>query len=181
VTLTIRHILFPTDFSDVAREAGATAVALARQFGAALTILYVVPPVTDPSPSAGLSALAAELGPGLAIKTEVASGIPARRIVSYAQQHGIDLIVMGTHGRTGLSRALLGSVTEAVVRRAPCRVLTVPATPAASEPASVPAEAGATCIVCRVASTDLVCEPCRARIRGEALERKRAAERAARD
>jgi nucleotide-binding universal stress UspA family protein len=178
--VTLRRILFPTDFSDVSREAGATAAALARQFDAELTILYVVPPVTDPSPSERLGPLAAELGQGITIKTEVASGIPARRIVAYAQQHGIDLIVMGTHGRTGISRALLGSVTEAVVRRAPCRVLTVPAPAPVTEPATPPADAGATCIVCRVASVDLVCEFCRARIRGEGRERKPAAERAAR-
>jgi nucleotide-binding universal stress UspA family protein len=177
VSLTVRRVLFPTDFSDASRAAGATAAAVARQFGAELTVLYVVPPVTDPSPSKGLAALAAELDQGVAVKTEVASGIPARRIVAYARQHDIDLIVMGTHGRTGLSRALLGSVTEAVVRRAPCRVMVVPATPAEAERASEQLEAGATCIVCRVASTDLVCEPCRARIRGEALERKRKAER----
>jgi nucleotide-binding universal stress UspA family protein len=62
-------------------------------------------------------------------------GHPADAIVQYAQNkdHGIDLIAMGTHGRTGLSRLLMGSVAEAVVRRAPCPVLTIKQ-PAAKTP-----------------------------------------------
>jgi nucleotide-binding universal stress UspA family protein len=180
VSLTVRRILFPTDFSHASREAGRTAVSMAQQFGAHLTILYVVPPVTDPSPSEGLGALAAELAPGMAVATEVAAGIPARKIVEHARRHGIDLIVMGTHGRTGLSRALLGSVAEAVVRRAPCRVLTVPATVSEPEPVAELEERPPACVVCRAPSADLICEPCRARIRGEALERKRGEERAGR-
>ena len=54
---------------------------------------------------------------------EVQSGPPADRIVGYANEHDIDLIVMGTHGRTGLGRLLMGSVAEAVVRQAECPVL----------------------------------------------------------
>ena len=175
--LNIRRILFPTDFSDASNVAGRAAVALARQVGANLTILYVVPPVTDPAPSAGLGALAAELAPGMAVKTETVSGIPARKIAEYARRQGTDLIVMGSHGRTGLSRALLGSVAEAVVRRSPCPVLIVPTTPAEAELVAEPPEAAASCVVCRRPSVDLICEPCRVRIRGEALERKRREER----
>jgi Universal stress protein family len=103
------------------------------------------------------------------VKTEVLSGIPARKIDEYARRHRIDLIVMGSHGRTGLSRALLGSVAEAVVRRGPCPVLVVPPPPR-FEPTIEPAEI-APCIVCRGPSIHLVCDPCRTRIRGEGLER----------
>jgi nucleotide-binding universal stress UspA family protein len=124
--MALRRILLATDFSDASDAAGRTAVALARQCDAELTIVYVVPPVTDPSPSEGIGALAAELAPGLAVKTEVLSGIPTRKIAEYARRQGIDLIVMGSHGRSGLSRALLGSVAEGVVRRGPCPVLVVP-------------------------------------------------------
>jgi nucleotide-binding universal stress UspA family protein len=175
--LTIRRILFATDFSDASYVAGRAAVALARQVGADLTFLYVVPPVTDPSPSAGLGAIAAELAPGMAVRTEVLSGIPARKIAEYARQQRSDLIVMGSHGRTGLTRALLGSVAEAVVRRSPCPVLIVPPTLAEPEPLPERAEVVAHCIVCHAPSVDLVCEACRARIRGEALGRKRREER----
>lgn len=180
--LTIREILFPTDFSEASRGAGLVAAAFARHFGARLHVLHVVPPVTDPTTApAALRAAAAELDGGLAVVTAITSGVAARQIVTYAQRHAIDLIVMGTHGRTGVTRALLGSVVEAVVRRAPCRVLAVPATPAPA-PAAAAAEAEelGTCLVCSNPSTDLICERCRARIRGEALERKMREERAGR-
>jgi Universal stress protein family len=102
--------------------------------------------------------------------------------VDYARRNTVDLVVLGTHGRTGVSRAVLGSVAEAVIRRARCRVLTVPATlpPAAVPPEDVE-ETTAFCAVCRAVSRDdLICETCRAKIRGEALERKLREERAGR-
>lgn len=175
MALTIHRILFPTDFSDASDAAGRTAVALARQFDAGLTMLYVVPPVTDPSPAERIGARAAELAPGLAVKTEVLSGIPARKIADYARRNRMDLIVVGSHGRTGVSRALLGSVAEGVVRRSPCPVLVVPAD--ASLPAAEPAEEAARCIVCQGIAIDLVCDSCRVRIRGTALEREPREER----
>ncbi len=91
---------------------------------------------------------------------------------------------MGTHGRTGVSQAILGSVAETVVRLAPCLVMTVP--PAvlekrdavsAAPPAAVAARP---CLVCGGPSEDLICEGCRTRIRAEALDQKREAERPAR-
>jgi hypothetical protein len=108
----------------------------------------------------------------------------AFQIVDYARRHAIDLIVLGTHGRTGFSHALLGSVAEAVTRRAQCRVLTVPAmlpgAPAA--PAVIDeVEERTPCRVCGAETQDeLICGACRARIRGEALERKLREERAGR-
>ena len=183
--LLVRNVLFATDFSDASRLAGESAAAFARHFGARLHVLHVVPPVTDPTPApAVLRAVAAELERELPVVTAIASGRVARHIVDYARRNAIDLIVIGTHGRTGFSHALLGSVAEAVTRRARCRVLTVPAS--LSE-ATLPTaggeavEAPTRCRVCGAETPDeLVCEACRARIRGEALEQKLRPERAGR-
>src|SRR6266508_503660 len=161
--MTIHDVLFATDFSDASRLAGETAAEFARHFGARLHVLHVVPPVTDPTP---------------------APGRVARQVVDYARRNAIDLIVLGTHGRTGVSHALLGSVAEAVTRRARCRVLTVPATlPGTSTaPALIEeAEKPTSCRVCGAEAQDeLICETCRARIRGEALDHKLREERAGR-
>ena len=182
--LNIRDVLFATDFSDVSRLAGQTAADFARQLGARLHVLHVVPPVTDPTPAPeALRAAAAQLGAGPAIVTAVASGRAASQILDYARRHGVGLIVLGTHGRTGVSHALLGSVAEAVVRRARCPVLAVPAgtPPAPGAAAQVEEAPQAACAVCHGPTRDdLICESCRARIRGEALERKRGEERGGR-
>ena len=182
--LIFRDILFATDFSETSRLAGQTAAELARHFGARLHVVHVVPPVTAPTPApAALKTAAAELAAGLSPVTAVLSGRVATQIVNYARRHGTGLIVLGTHGRTGVSRALLGSVAEAVMRRAPCRVLTVPpgATGAPAPTAIEDVEETTSCVVCGQTSRgDLICEGCRARIRGEALEHKRAEERGGR-
>lgn len=180
--MTIREVLFPTDFSPAARVAGRVAADYARHFGARLHVLHVVPPVTDPTTTPeGLRDAVADLGGGgLTVVTASATGLVARQIAEYARRHRIDLVVMGSHGRTGATRALLGSVIDGVIRRAPCQVLAVPMTPSPGEPAAE-AEAAATvatCAVCRKPSHEVICEPCRARIRGESLERKRREERA---
>jgi len=185
-TLRCRNVLFATDFSQPSRLAGKIAAELARHFGARLHVLHVVPPVTDPTPAApALRAAVAELEAGLAVVTASATGRAASEIVKYARRNAIDLIVLGTHGRTGFSRALLGSVAEGVTRRAGCPVLTVPAVRAGTPPtpAMEPNEVEETnsCVVCGAATQDdLICEPCRAKIRGEALGRKRSEERAGR-
>ena len=183
--LTIRDVLFATDFSEASRAAGQTAAAVARHFGARLHVLHVVPPVTDPTLAPeSLRAVVGDLEAGVPVVTAITSGRVAREIVGYARRAGIDLVVLGTHGRTGVSRALLGSVAEAVIRRARCRVLTVPASVPAPTPAAAPTEEveeTTACAVCGGASVDdLICEACRARIRGEALERKLSEERAGR-
>lgn len=182
VNLAIQKILFPTDFSPASESAGRTAVDFARHFQARLHVLHVVPPVTDPTPAPGtMVAVVARLASDLPVVSEILSGPPARRIVAYARRAEIDLIVMGTHGRTGVSHLLLGSVAEAVVRRAPCRVLTVPAGLEPRAPvAALPPEGGTRCIVCGKPSPDLICEACRAIIRGEALGEKLRVERAGR-
>ena len=178
MSLRVREVLFATDFSDAAQQAGRTAADLARHFGARLHVMHVVGPDRDPEPApAGLRSAVEVLGPDVRTVAVTTSGSPAREIVAYAAAHAIDLIVIGTHGRTGVSRALLGSVAEAVVRRAPCRVLTVPLVlePAA---ASVVAPEPDRCVVCRQVSDDLICTHCRALIRGESLGSKYARERA---
>lgn len=178
--LTIREILFPTDFSDVARTAGRTAADLARRFGARLHVLHVTAPVVGIASPDTLQRAVDDLGTGVTTVTASAAGTPAAEIVAYAARAGVDLIVMGTHGRSGVSRALLGSVTEGVVRRATCRVLTVPARLEPTVPVPPPEAEKEACIVCARPSPDLICAPCRALIRGESLVRKRAEERAGR-
>jgi nucleotide-binding universal stress UspA family protein len=176
-------VLIATDFSETAEEAARVASDYARGSAGRLHILHVVSPASDAVADARLERLAADVGGGMSVVTAVRSGVPAAAIVQYALQHGADLIVVGTHGRTGVSRALIGSVAERVVRTAPCPVLTVPRRwrRSAAAPAVVEVEGEAPhCIVCAKTSADLVCESCRARIRGEALERKQREERAGR-
>lgn len=140
--LPIRTILHPTDFSGRSEDAFRAACSLARDHNSRVVVLYVRAPATvaygevgpvveDPvgTPEDVRLRLAArlDLDPGLDIEYRVADGDPAEEVVSEARVLGADLIVMGTHGRTGLSRLLMGSVAEAVLRRAPCPVLTLKA------------------------------------------------------
>jgi nucleotide-binding universal stress UspA family protein len=179
-------ILFATDFSATSDAAGRIAREAARQAnGAVLHIVHVVPPVTDPFDSGErLAEVAAALRDAVPVTTELLHGRPGRQIVDYACRHKIGLIVVGTHGRTGVSRALLGSVAEAVVRLAPCPVLTVP--PASLDGATaygvVPQaieSSRSRCLICAggIEEDELVCEPCRTRVRAAAPERKIEAER----
>ena len=184
--LNIREILFATDFSDASANAARLAVQTARRLGSRLHVLHVVPPVTDPAPSRReLADLAKALERDVQLLPELRSGSAPREIVGYAARNAIDMIVIGAHGRTGLSRVLLGSVAEAVMRRAPCPVLVVPGrrspqrttTPATDVDVDLHPQH---CVVCAKLAMELICEPCRARIRGEALERKLEEERAGR-
>jgi nucleotide-binding universal stress UspA family protein len=180
--MRLNEILFPTDFSPASEAAGRIAREMALQAGARLHVLHVVPPVTDPSlPAERLARTAQSLADGLRVETALLSGWAGRNIVDYAREKRIDLIVVGTHGHTGITHAILGSVAETVVRLAPCLVLTVPASILAGRtaaPAAPPAVASPRpCLVCGKASDELICEACRTRIRGEALEQKRVAER----
>jgi len=144
----IRQILVPVDFSEHSREALDYAAELARPFGASLDVLHVweapafVPPAS--LPDAGVADLSlvelvkanaersldefvtAATKRGVKVRrAEVQPGTPAHSIVDFAKSGGYDLIVIGTHGRTGIARAVIGSVAERVVRHAPCAVLTV--------------------------------------------------------
>jgi nucleotide-binding universal stress UspA family protein len=188
--MSFRTIVLATDFSPAAREAESLAGELARQAGATLHLVHVLPLLFSPGEAAQrLATVEGAVGPGLKRVTALLFGSAARAIVTYARDQGADLIVVGTHGRTGVSRVLMGSVAEAVARLAPCPVLTVPAS-AEGAATETPKEAAARtaaetpasrrCAVCAGETEDLICETCRARIRGEALEQKRDAERSGR-
>ena len=180
----VRQILIATDFSDEADGALRLAVEYARHFGARLHLFHVYS--ADEVEVTRLLADAAQLAkPDVAVTVSSAGGDPADEILRYALTQGVDLIVMSSHGRSGVSRLLLGSVADRVLRHAMCPVLVVPARAVAHEAALVQAGAVAhgtsapqrPCLVCATPSRDLICSGCRARIRGEALEHKRREER----
>jgi nucleotide-binding universal stress UspA family protein len=139
--LAIRTILHPTDFSGHSAYAFQMACALARDYKARLIVLHV-----EPQPVAVLGGLPAvpplpveydrenlltqlrrvqPFDPAVRVERRLVTGDPVAEILRAAQEQSCDLIVMGTHGRTGLGRLLMGSVAEHVVRRAPCLVLTL--------------------------------------------------------
>jgi len=145
--MTIKHILVPTDFNPDSEAALHYAADLARQLGASIHLLHVV---EDPlaagmwsstcysSEIAGLQITLASdarkrlrlsiprvAGSRVEFEHDVRIGSAARTIVEYASEHRADLVVMGTAGRTGLARFVMGSVAERVVRTAPCPVLTL--------------------------------------------------------
>lgn len=135
--MNVHHILCPYDFSSSSDVALKLAGSLARESAARLTVLHVeesplaygagfggfVPP--RPESSVAVQDLRGALPTveGVTAVQKVVSGTPAEEIVRFADQNSVDLIVLGTHGRTGLARILMGSVAEAVVRRASCPVL----------------------------------------------------------
>lgn len=146
---SIRHIMVPVDFSDGSDRAIEYAVTLASKLDAIVHLLhvwqpppYVVPEmvVTVPGGAAQtfdeymrertegeLERFAAPHREGSDVEfvMDVATGTPKEVILRYLRAHPMDLVVMGTHGRTGVMHALLGSVAEYVVRNQPCPVLTV--------------------------------------------------------
>jgi universal stress protein A len=140
----LTNILVPIDFSDCSKKALQYALPLAKQHGAAITLLYVVPNPPYTSGEYGfvdygpidasmrenatkeLTALALEVAQGeIPADTEVRTGSAAVEIVELAKTLPADLIVVSTHGHSGLKHVLLGSVAEHVVRHAPCPVLVV--------------------------------------------------------
>jgi len=140
--IQINRILTPTDFSDCSGTAIDYACELGVRFEADVHLLHVVetPTLAVPSPGAPIPgnlleeaevAAAQELeeyGTGraeLEVSRRIVRGTPFLEIIRYAKQNGIDLIVLGTHGRSGVEHVLIGSVAERVVRKAPCPVLVV--------------------------------------------------------
>jgi nucleotide-binding universal stress UspA family protein len=134
-------ILIPTDGSEGTRGAIEHGIDLATKYGATLHTLYVVNTnVTVETTSAQTLAALEEIGQEAideviqqaeaadveTIEGTVAQGVPHHAILDYVDENDVDLVVMGTHGRTGLDRYLLGSVTEKVVRLSEVPVLTVP-------------------------------------------------------
>jgi nucleotide-binding universal stress UspA family protein len=135
--LSLRTVLHPTDFSERAASAQAVAAALARDYCARLLLLHVAPaPLFHGEVVARrqedfyehtrerLQRLQPE-DERLQVDYLLAEGDAVDEILSAAEENTCDLIVLGTHGRTGLGRLLMGSVAEQVLRRAPCPVLTV--------------------------------------------------------
>jgi nucleotide-binding universal stress UspA family protein len=142
--LPLESILYPTDFSENASQALPYLKKMAGCFGAKVYFLHVLettlqaadmswsaaPPVMDEKLEANamerLRRLAQDSGlPEDQWNVAVTKGHPSLEITRYAREHGLGMIVMSTHGHSGLSHFLLGSVTERVVRKSPCPVLTV--------------------------------------------------------
>jgi nucleotide-binding universal stress UspA family protein len=142
----VHKILVPLDFSDYSRKALAYAVAFARQFGAKVALIHVVeprvypvdtviiPPAMEDATVVAVEAAresianirnSIELPPGMVDEPLVVVGRPYVEIAEEAQRVKADLIIMATHGYTGFKHVYLGSVTERVVRHAPCPVLVV--------------------------------------------------------
>ncbi|MBI5853955.1 MAG: universal stress protein [Nitrospirae bacterium] len=138
----LRKLLVPVDFSDCSLEAVEYVANLAAQFSASVTLLHVLEPVAygldftlvhadDPARTKiRIQGQMAEMAAALQQKkvtsaSQVIGGLPIDGILRSAEALSSDLIVMGTHGRRGVSHLLLGSVVEGVVRRAPCPVLAV--------------------------------------------------------
>jgi nucleotide-binding universal stress UspA family protein len=173
-----REVLLATDFSPCSETAAEVAVELARREGARLHVLHVASPQDAVAITPELARFADQLGAGTTppLVKAIEIGPPAQEIVRYATRNRIDLIVMGTHGRTGLARVARGSVAETVVRTAPCGVLTVklrerdpilsPAPAAVLLPASH-------CLLCASPAGGSICETCMTRVTAEARERKR--------
>ena len=144
--IAIQHILVPTDFSEPAAAALTYGRALAEEFNSHLHLLHVVPepyvypwgteistlPLVDlltQSETLANTRLAelipADDAPKGGLTTSTAIGTPVDRILEYIDEHHVDLVVLGTHGRGPVGHLLLGSVAERIVRRSPVPVLTV--------------------------------------------------------
>jgi universal stress protein A len=144
--LGVKRILAPTDFSRVSLQAVTYAERVARALGGEVVLLYVADesylpdgglyssPVVDRVLEQGCTAARHDLAAlrttlstgGIRVHTAIRKGPAADRIIELAEEQGIDWIVMGTHGRSDDARAVIGSVTERVIRTPPCPVLVVP-------------------------------------------------------
>ena len=145
--VSLKRVLWPTDFSELSLRGGRYARGFCEQFGAELHIIHVIPPPLSPDVSLvvpaevpvsvsepelieasqeALDKLVAEHFAGFEkVVTKVFFGNPWPGVCDYAKENDIDLIVVTTHGRTGLSHVLIGSTAERIVQHAPCPVLTV--------------------------------------------------------
>jgi nucleotide-binding universal stress UspA family protein len=139
--IRISHVLCPVDFSDVSLRALHHAAALARWYEARLTVLHMVPlmPVMDVPPlvldeksreefKEQLRLFTAPVPSDVTLDVRVEQADSTHEAIQrFASSHGVDLLVMGSHGRSGVTRVLLGSVAERVIRQAPCPTMIVPA------------------------------------------------------
>jgi len=155
--MNLQRILFPTDFSHDNDAALAYASTIAAESDALLYIVhvdethavspslgeagYVYPLAYDANDRAEVRDQLSRITPtvpGVHYEHHYLQGSPVTEIVKFAQREHVELIVMASHGRTGLSRLLMGSVAEGVLRRAPCPVLVVKQPTAVPEPTSGP-------------------------------------------
>ncbi len=143
--MQIKTILFPTDFSQGARAAMDYAISLAQDYKAKLILLYVIQDISiaewyipssisaadlvadmQKSATREMEKWAAEAGGKVSnVETLIERGVPFVEIIRTAKERAADLLVIGTHGRTGIDHMLFGSTAEKVVRKSPCPVLTV--------------------------------------------------------
>ena len=133
----LKKVLVPVDFSDCSKKALQYAVRFARQFDGKLTLLHVVPrypAVSEMGPidletlqegRAQLEVVRLTIGDLAPCDTLLRTGTPHIEIIEAAKEQSIDLIIIATHGHKGLTRVLLGSTAERVIRQAPCPVLVV--------------------------------------------------------
>jgi nucleotide-binding universal stress UspA family protein len=132
--IRVKKILYPTDFSSYSNQAYFHALGLAEKYRASVTFVYVYTPTSgesDDGTGADRRYWRNQLeqirpaNPAIPVSHVMLEGDPAGEIVRYAADAGVDVIVLGTHGRTGVNRLLMGSVAEKVMREAPCSVLVV--------------------------------------------------------
>jgi nucleotide-binding universal stress UspA family protein len=138
-----KAILVPTDLSDRSRPGLEYAIEMANRLGAKVHLLHVLEPATafpviyagivseaefmgrrEEAVSKALTQFAGDYAPRVELAQRI--GTPFVEVIRFARERGVDLIVMTTHGRTGVTHMLIGSVAERVVRKAPCPVLVVP-------------------------------------------------------
>lgn len=146
--MNAKRIMCPVDFSEFSESAVGYASTLAQEAGAKLYLVHVdesqvpydagfagyIPPMDPEAIKEKLAEVRATV-PGVETEHVMLTGRAADALVDFANDHDIDLIVMGTHGRTGVARLVMGSIAEAVVRQAACPVLTV------KLPSRIPAKA----------------------------------------
>jgi nucleotide-binding universal stress UspA family protein len=141
----VARILVPIDFSESSKDALKYAVRFAKQFGAELILVHIVEPTVYPADfsfaqvgfpnideelrnesAEKLSQLVDEIMEEVSARSVVRTGKAFLEIIGVAKEEAVDLIIMATHGHTGVEHILFGSTAEKVVRKAPCPVLTVP-------------------------------------------------------
>jgi nucleotide-binding universal stress UspA family protein len=128
----INRVVVPIDFSDASERAGMYAAVLARQLGASVHFVHAMEPEEGPRSERAywalrhrLVALSDRIAAGVERSSEVRQGDPTDAIIAAVVDYGADLVVMSTHGRSGLSHLLMGSIAEHVIRSVHCPVLVV--------------------------------------------------------
>ena len=143
--LSLNVIVVPTDFSDFSLRALAYAIGLAAKYGSSMNVLYIAEPALQVSDMAWVGVsnqslkndhaeeaqrqleqiVREQIPADVQASAEVRTGDAVEEIIRFAESKGADLIVMATHGRSGISHMLMGSTAEQVIRKASCPVLTL--------------------------------------------------------